>query len=86
MNYRFINICLILCAFSAVSIALLFAYKNFYYDPKNEWKLISDKKNHVYVVKNRGEEICYFDVKKSDMITGTAARVITGKWVKTNCK
>ena len=86
MNSRTINICLILSAISAISIVIIFAYKNFYYDPKNEWKLISDKKNHVYVVKNRGEEICYFDAKKSDLITGTGSKVITGKWVKTNCK
>ena len=45
-----------------------------------------DKKNHVYVVRNRGEEICYFDSRKSDMSTGTNGRNITGKWVKTNCK
>ena len=52
----------------------------------NEWKLVADKKNHVYVVRNRGEEICYFDSRKSDMSTGTNGRNITGKWVKTNCK
>ena len=66
------------------------------YDPLNQWKLVADKKNHVYVVRNRGEEICYFDYRKSDMntgksdnnltITGSSGRNITGKWVKTNCK
>ena len=67
-------------------VAGIFVYKTFYYDPQNEWKLVADKKNHVYVVRNRGEEICYFDSRKSDMSTGTNGRNITGKWVKTNCK
>ena len=86
MNYKLANICIILSAISAITIAGIYAYKSFYYDPKNEWKLVADKKNHVYVVRNRGEEICYFDSRKSDMSTGTNGRNITGKWVKTNCK
>ena len=86
MNYRIINISLILSALSAMIVAGVFVYKTFYYDPKNEWKLVADKKNHVYVVRNRGEEICYFDSRKSDMSTGANGRNITGKWVKTNCK
>ena len=47
MNYKIIYICLILSAFSAMTTAGVYAYKTFYYDPKNEWKLISDAKNHV---------------------------------------
>ena len=86
MNFRIINISLILSALSAMIVAGVFVYKTFYYDPKNEWKLVADKKNHVYVVRKRGEEICYFDSRKSDMSTGTNGRNITGKWVKTNCK
>ena len=86
MNYRIINISLILSALSSMIVAGVFVYKTFYYDPKNEWKLVADKKNHVYVVRSRGEEICYFDSRKSDMSTGINGRNITGKWVKTNCK
>ena len=96
MNYRIITISLVLSAFSFMTVAGIFIYKTFYYDPQNEWKLVADKKNHVYVVRNRGEEICYFDYRKSDMntgksdnnltITGSSGRNITGKWVKTNCK
>ena len=86
MNYKIINISLILFAISLIILAGIFAYNTFYFDPQNEWKLVADKKNHVYVVRNRGEEICYFDSRKSDMSTGTNGRNITGKWVKTNCK
>tara|TARA_A100001011_G_scaffold271809_1_gene281072 strand:- start:32 stop:322 length:291 start_codon:yes stop_codon:yes gene_type:complete len=96
MNYKIINISLTLSALSAMIVAGTFLYKTFYYDPLNQWKLVADKKNHVYVVRNRGEEICYFDYRKSDMntgknnnnltITGSSGRNITGKWVKTNCK
>ncbi len=86
MDDRIVNTSMILIAISFMTIAGIFAYKTFYYDPKNEWKLVADKKNHVYVVRNRGEEICYFDSRKSDMSTGANGRNITGKWVKTNCK
>ncbi len=53
MNYKLAHICIILSALSAITIAGIYAYKTFYYDPINEWKLISDAKNHVYIVKNR---------------------------------
>lgn len=86
MNNNIINFSLIFSALSAIIVALTFFYKSFFYDPINDWKLVADKKNHVYVVRNRGEEICYFDSRKSDMSTGTNGRNITGKWVKTNCK
>ena len=83
MNYKIVNTCLILFALSAMTIAGIYAYKTFYYDPKNEWKLISDVKNHVYIVKNRGEDICHYS---SDAITnyGTVntismTRPFTGK-------
>ena len=84
MNYKIVNTCLILFALSFMTIAGIFAYKTFYYDPKNEWKLISDVKNHVYIVKNRGEDICHYS---SVEITnnGTGNTGITGKWLKTEC-
>ena len=84
MNYKIIYICLILSALSAMTTAGIYAYKTFYYDPKNEWKLISDVKNHVYIVKNRGEDICHYS---SDAITnyGTVNTGITCKWLKTKC-
>ena len=41
MNYKLANICIILSAISAITIAGIYAYKSFYYDPMNEWKLIS---------------------------------------------
>ena len=84
MNYKIVNTCLILFALSFMVIAGIFAYKTFYYDPKNEWKLFSDVKNHVYIVKNRGEDICHYS---SDAITnyGTVNTGITGKWLKTKC-
>ena len=44
MNYKLANICIILSAISAITIAGIYAYKSFYYDPMNEWKLISDSK------------------------------------------
>tara|TARA_B100000029_G_scaffold476165_1_gene520064 strand:- start:36 stop:269 length:234 start_codon:yes stop_codon:yes gene_type:complete len=73
-----------LSALSAMTTAGIYAFKTFYYDPKNEWKLISDAKNHVYIVKNRGEDICHYS---SDAITnnGTVNTGITGKWLKTKC-
>ena len=77
MNYRIVHICIILSALSIFMIAGIYAYKTFYYDPKNEWKLISDVKNHVYIVKNRGEDICFLYTNTSNMIDG--------KWVKTHC-
>ena len=80
MNYRIIYICLILSALSVMTTAGIYAYKTFYYDPKNEWKLISDVKNHVYIVKNRGEDICHYS---SDKIINNIG--ITGKWLKTKC-
>ncbi len=96
MNYKILNFSIVLSALSAMTVAGIFFYKTFYYDPKNEWKLVADKKNHVYVIRNRGEEICYFDYRKSEMNTGSndrnslgtavIGRNITGKWVKTNCK
>ena len=58
----------------------IYAYKSFYYDPMNEWKLISDSKNHVYIVKNRGEDICHYSSKEIINNVG-----ITGKWLKTKC-
>ncbi len=84
MNYKIIYICLILSALSAMTTAGIYGYKSFYYDPKNEWKLISDVKNHVYIVKNRGEDICHYS---SVEITnnGTGNTGITGKWLKTEC-
>ena len=84
MNYRIAQICIVLSALSTFMIAGIYAYKTFYYDPKNEWKLISDVKNHVYIVKNRGEDICHYS---SDAITnnGTGKTGITGKWLKTKC-
>jgi hypothetical protein len=84
MNYKIIYTFLILSALSAMTTAGIYAYKTFYYDPKNEWKLISDVKNHVYIVKNRGEDICHYS---SDAITnyGTVNTGITGKWLKTKC-
>ena len=84
MNYKIIYICLILSALSAMTTAGIYAYKTFYYDPKNEWKLISDVKIDVYIVKNRGEDICHYS---SDAITnnGTVNTGITGKWLKTKC-
>ena len=84
MNYKIINSCFILIAISFMATAGIFAYKTFYYDPKNEWKLISDVKNHVYIVKNRGEDICHYS---SDAITnnGSGNTGITGKWLKTKC-
>ena len=78
MNYRIAQICIILSALSAFMIAGIYAYKTFYYDPKNEWQLISDVKNHVYIVKNRGEDICFLYTNTSNMIDG--------KWVKTHCE
>ena len=60
MNYKLAQICIILSALSVMTITGIYAYKTFYYDPKNEWKLISDVKNHVYIVKNRGEDICHY--------------------------
>ena len=77
MNYRIAQICIVLSALSTFMIAGIYAYKTFYYDPKNEWKLISDVKNHVYIVKNRGEDICFLYTNTSNMIDG--------KWVKTHC-
>ena len=59
MNYKLAHICIILSALSAITIAGIYAYKTFYYDPINEWKLISDAKNHN-IVKNRGEDILFF--------------------------
>ena len=64
MNYRIAHTCIILSALSIFIIAGIYAYKTFYYDPKNEWKLISDVKNHVYIVKNRGEDICHYSSKE----------------------
>ena len=78
MNYKLAHICIILSALSAMTIAGIYAYKTFYYDPINEWKLISDAKNHVYIVKNRGEDICHYSSK--DIINNVG---ITGKWLKT---
>tara|TARA_B100000700_G_scaffold264529_1_gene302328 strand:- start:273 stop:524 length:252 start_codon:yes stop_codon:yes gene_type:complete len=80
MNYKLAHICIILSALSAMTIAGIYAYKTFYYDPINEWKLISDAKNHVYIVKNRGEDICHYSSK--DIINNVG---ITGKWLKTKC-
>ena len=45
MNYRIAQICIILSALSTFMIAGIYAYKTFYYDPKNEWKLINEE-NH----------------------------------------
>ena len=75
---------LIFSALSSMTTAGIYGYKSFYYDPKNEWKLISDVKNHVYIVKNRGEDICHYS---SVEITnnGTGNTGITGKWLKTKC-
>ena len=68
MNYKILNFSIVLSALSAMTVAGIFFYKTFYYDPKNEWKLVADKKNHVYVIRNRGEEICYFDYRKSEKV------------------
>jgi len=76
MNNKVLNICLIITSISSLVIAGIFAYKTFYFDPKNEWKLISEE-DHVYILKNYGEDICY-------VYTNTAS-MITGKWVKTHC-
>ena len=80
MNYKLAHICIILSALSTMIIAGIYTYKTFYYDPKNEWKLISDVKNNVYIVKNRGEDICHYSSDKIINNTG-----ITGKWLKTKC-
>ena len=77
MNYKIVNTCLILFALSAMTIAGIYAYKTFYYDPKNEWKIVSDENENVYVAKNRGEDICFLYTNTSNMIDG--------KWVKTHC-
>ena len=77
MNYKLAHICIILSALSAITIAGIYAYKTFYYDPKNEWKLVSDANENVYVAKNRGEDICFLYTNTSNMIDG--------KWVKTHC-
>ncbi len=77
MNYYIFNICFILFALSLMLIAGTFAYKTFYYDPINEWKVVSDEENHVYVAKNKGEDICYLYTNTSNMIAE--------KWVNTHC-
>ena len=77
MNYKVINTCFILFAISLIIIAGAFTYKTFYFDPQNEWKIVSDEKNHVYVAKNRGEDICYLYTNTSNMIAE--------KWVNTHC-
>ncbi len=77
MNYRIVNICFIIFALSSMIIAGTFLYKTFYYDPINEWKIVSDEKNHIYVSKNRGEDICYLYTNTSNMIAQ--------KWVNTHC-
>ena len=84
MENRIVNTSLILIAVSFMTIAGIFAYKTFFYDPKNEWKLVSDANENVYVAKNRGEDICHYS---SDAITnnGTGNTGITGKWLKTEC-
>ena len=43
----------------------------------NEWKIVSDENENVYVAKNRGEDICFLYTNTSNMIDG--------KWVKTHC-
>ena len=77
MNYKIVNIAFLLFALSSITIAGTYVYKTFYYDPLNEWQLVSDEKNHVYVAKNRGEEICYLYTNTSNMIAE--------KWVNTHC-
>ena len=77
MNYYIFNICFILFALSLMLIAGTFAYKTFYYDPINEWKVVSDEENHVYVAKFKGEDICYLYTNTSNMIAE--------KWVNTHC-
>ena len=77
MNYYIFNICFILFALSLMLIAGTFAFKTFYYDPINEWKVVSDEENHVYVAKNKGEDICYLYTNTSNMIAE--------KWVNTHC-
>ena len=59
MDNRIVNTSMILIAISFMTIAGIFAYKTFYYDPKNEWKLVSDVNENVYVAKNKGEDICF---------------------------
>ena len=53
MDNRIVNTSMILIAISFMTIAGIFAYKTFYYDPKNEWKLVSDVNENVYVKKQR---------------------------------
>ena len=77
MDNRIVNTGMILIAISFMTIAGIFAYKTFYYDPKNEWKLVSDVNENVYVAKNKGEDICFLYTNTSNMIDG--------KWVKTHC-
>ena len=78
MDNKIVNICLILFAASFMTIACIFVYKTFYYDPKYEWKIVSDENENVYVAKNRGEDICFLYTNTSNMIDG--------KWVKTHCE
>ena len=77
MDYKILNICIILITISLISLAIMFAYKNLYYDPSNEWKLVSDENNNIFISKNKGEFICNLYTNTSNMIPK--------KWVNTHC-
>ena len=76
-NNKIIVLLLSISSISLLIIAFTLVFKTFYYDRVSEWKLISEE-DHVYILKNGGEDICY-------VYTNTAS-MITGKWVKTHCE
>ena len=64
-----IALCLILITVYTINLSL--------FKKNNDWKLVSDSKNHVYIFRNEGKEVCSAYISTSNMITG--------KWVNSHC-
>ena len=66
----FIALCLVIITVFIINSAL--------FKKNTDWKLVSDSKNHVYIFRNGGKEVCSAYISTSNMITG--------KWVNSHCE
>jgi len=65
-----ITICLVIITVNIINTS--------FFKKNTDWKLVSDSKNHVYIFRNKGKEVCSAYISTSNMITG--------KWVNSHCE
>ena len=77
LNKFYNKIVLTIIALCLVIITVYIINSGFF-KKNSDWKLVSDSKNHVYIFRNEGKEVCSAYVSTSSMITG--------KWVNSHCE